>query len=359
MSFIERRVERLRKRLETESLEALLVTNLTNVHYLSGFTGSAGTCLILMDRGYFLSDGRYLTQSIEQVKDLETVIGSEPHLKMIKKNGLIPDGLSTGFEADYLSVSQMDQLKELFPQADWIPTSRIIEAIAAVKDESELRAIRTAVEITDQVFDQIVPELRVGVSEGEIAAKLSYTYKILGADGDAFPPIVAGGPNSALPHAEPTDRAFQDGDFVILDFGARYGGYHADMTRTVVVGNATDRHKELYEIVKESQKQGCDAAKAGVSGKKLDSVTRDHITEKGYGEYFVHNTGHGLGLEVHTLPKLSQTSEDVLLENYVVTIEPGIYIPDWGGVRIEDDVIIQKDGCDILNQSTKELLVLD
>lgn len=358
MSWIEQRIDRLRKYLAKESLDGLLVTNLTNVHYLTGFTGSAGTSLILLDRAFFISDGRYLSQSKEQVKGMEIKIGSEPHLKIIKKNNLILNGVSLAFEADHLVVSQMEQMKELFPQSDWKPTTRVVEEIAAVKDESELRAIRTAVEITDKTFDHIVPEVRPGVTEREIACKISYTYKMLGADSDAFDPIVASGPNSALPHAVPSDRKLQDGDVVVLDFGARWGGYCADITRTVVVGHATDRHREVYEIVKEAQQRGCDAAKAGMSCKELDSITRDYITEQGYGDYYVHNTGHGLGLEVHTMPRLSQLSEDVVLENYVVTIEPGIYIPEWGGIRIEDDVFIKKEGCEILNKSTRELLAL-
>lgn len=358
MSWVEKRVERVRKRLARNSLDAMLVTNLTNVHYLSGFTGSAGTCLILMERAYFVSDGRYLIQSKEQVKGMEIIIGSEPHLEIIKKNHLIPNGISLGFEGDHLTVNQMDEIREFFPESGWESTSRFVEEVAAVKDESELRAIRTAVEMTDKTFEQIVPEVRPGATEREIASRISYAYKMLGAQGDAFDPIVAAGPNSSLPHAVPTDRELKDGDFVVLDFGAQYGGYCGDMTRTVVVGRATKRHEEVYEVVKEAQKRGCEAAKAGMGCKELDSVTRDYITEKGYGEYFVHGTGHGLGLEVHTMPRLFQLSEDRLLENYVVTIEPGIYIKDWGGVRIEDDVIIKKDGCEILNQSPRELLIL-
>jgi Xaa-Pro aminopeptidase len=233
-----------------------------------------------------------------------------------------------------------------------------VEEIAAVKDKSELRAIRAAVDITDEVFDQLIPELRIGSVERKVAAKISFAYKILGADGDSYDPIVASGPNSALPHAVPSDREFQDGDFVVMDFGALYQGYHADMTRTVAIGSVTDRHREIYSVVQEAQKRGCEAASAGMSCRELDAVTRDYITEQGYGDYYVHGTGHGLGLEVHTMPRLSQISDDTLLENYVITIEPGIYIPEFGGVRIEDDVIIQNDGCEILNRSTKDLLVL-
>ncbi|MFQ6608040.1 MAG: M24 family metallopeptidase [Fidelibacterota bacterium] len=357
--LIQKRVVKLKERLSQEALEGMLITNLTNVRYLSGFTGSAGTCLIFDKKSYFISDGRYLTQAREQVQGMEVIIDSGTHLQIIKRNKLISNGAVLGFEADYLTVSQMNQLQELFPQTQWESTSRIVEEIAAIKDESELRALRVAIEITDKVFDQLTPELRPGSIEREVAAKISFAYKILGADGDSYHPIVASGPNSALPHAVPSDRVFQNGDFVVLDFGALYQGYHADMTRTIAIGTVTDRHREVYAVVQEAQQRGCQAARAGMTCRELDTVTRNYISEQGYGDYYVHGTGHGLGLEVHTMPRVSQVSEDTLQENYVVTIEPGIYIPDWGGVRIEDDILICKDGAEVLNQSPRDLMVLN
>lgn len=359
MSLITNRVEKLRERLADESLEGMLVTNLTNVRYLSGFTGSAGTCLVLPEMAYFISDGRYKTQSSRQVEGMEILIDIDPHLRIIRKAKLIPDGTHIAFEAEHASVSYAEKIKDYFPDCSWEPTTGIIEQIAMVKDKGEIRATRTAVEITDQTFEQIIPEIRPGVTERQIAGKISYTYKIFGADGDAFDCIVAGGPNSALPHAKPGDRPLQEGDFVILDFGAFYQGYHADMTRTVVVGEATDRHGEIYNVVREAQRRGCEAAKDGAACKEVDSACRDIISESGYGDYFNHGTGHGLGLEIHTNPRFSQLSKDHIYENYLMTIEPGIYIPDWGGVRIEDDILITSNGCEILNQSTKEMLVLN
>ena len=359
MSLIENRVEKLREKLADESLEGMLVTNLTNVRYLSGFSGSAGTCLILPEKAYFVSDGRYETQSSQQVVGMEILIGVDPHPKIIRKAKLVPDGIRIAFETEHVSVSSAKKLRDLFPACNWEATTDMVEKIAMVKDRGEIRATRTAVEITDQTFEQIVPAIRPGVTEREIASKISYIYKMFGADGDAFDCIVAGGPNSALPHARPGDRIIQEGDFVILDFGAFYQGYHADMTRTVVVADASDRHKEVYEIVHEAQRLGCEAAKDGVACKEVDSACRDYISESGYGDYFNHGTGHGLGLEIHTNPRFSQLSKDHIYENYLMTIEPGIYIPDWGGVRIEDDILVTSNGCEILNQSTKEMLVLN
>ena len=179
------------------------------------------------------------------------------------------------------------------------------------------------------------------------------------AEGEAYSPIVATGPNGALPHAIPTDREFQNGDFIVIDAAAKYSGYHADMTRTPVVGKATEKHKEVYSIVKEAQQRGCDIAKAGVPCKEVDAATREYIGEMGYGKYYTHGTGHGLGLEIHTSPRFSPQSEQVLEVNNVMTIEPGIYLAGWGGVRIEDDVIIGKDDCEILNKTTKDLVVLN
>ncbi len=351
-----RRQDKLRSVLAEQELDGMLVTNLTNVRYLSGFTGSAGTLLILPERQLFFSDGRYMEQSKHQVKGFERIIGSDPHLKMMRDQRLVPEGLSLAFEGDFVNVNMFGTMDDYFA-VDWEPTSRIVEEIAAIKDASEIELIRKAVEITDRTFEEILPLLKIGVTEKTIANAIRNKYYEYG-DGEGFDTIIAGGPNSALPHAKPTDRPFQSGDFVVIDTGALFKGYTADMTRTVLIGEATDKHHEIYSIVKKSQRAGCDSIKAGVHCKIPDDATRDVITKAGYGDYYIHGTGHGIGLEVHTIPRMSQISEDVLHENYVVTVEPGIYLEGWNGVRIEDDVIVKKDGCEILNQTTKELLIL-
>ena len=228
-----------------------------------------------------------------------------------------------------------------------------------MKDQHEINSLQTAIEITDQVFTEIIPELKVGAIEKQIAAKISYLFKMHGADGDSYDPIIGSGYLGALPHATPSDKRFENGDFVVMDFGALYNGYHADMTRTIVVGSATDKHKEIYNIVLESQLAGIKSARAGMTGKELDAVCRKVIDDAGYGDKFIHSTGHGLGLEVHTYPRISSYNTNPLLENYVITIEPGIYLEGWGGVRIEDDCLIQKDGCISMNKSTKEMLILN
>ena len=354
----DRRQKNLKKVLEQNGLDGFLITNLTNIRYISGFTGSAASCLVTPKGQYFITDGRYIEQSKSQVKGFDRFIGMDSHLKQIKDNNLNPDGLKIAFEGDHMSYSLYENMKEIFPNTNWNSTSMILEDLASVKDDFELDCIRTAVEVTDVVYKEILPMLRPGYTEKQVANTMVSKYREY-AEGEAYSPIVATGPNGALPHAIPTDREFQNGDFVVIDAAAKYAGYHADMTRTPVIGEATEKHREVYSIVKEAQQRGCDIAKAGVSCKSVDSATRDYIKEMGYGEYYTHGTGHGLGLEIHTSPRFSPQSKQILEANNVMTIEPGIYLAGWGGVRIEDDVIIGDDGCEILNQTTKDLVVLN
>ena len=278
--------------------------------------------------------------------------------QLSKKNNLLDSNLKIAFEADHVNFTLYDSMKKIFNGVDWVSTQMIVEELASVKDKTEIDAFRVAVEITDKVYEEILPMLRPGFTEKQVANTLVSKYREYG-DGEAYSPIVATGPNGALPHAIPTDREFKKGDFIVIDAAAKYAGYHADMTRTPVVGEATDKHREVYAIVKEAQKRGCEIAKAGVPCQEVDAATRDYIHEMGYGEYYTHGTGHGLGLEIHTSPRFSPTSKEVLKENNVMTIEPGIYIAGWGGVRIEDDVIINQNDCEILNKTTKDLVVLD
>ena len=357
-SIYSKRQQDLRKVLDERGLDGMLITNLTNVRYISGFTGSAASCLITPEGQYFVTDGRYIEQSKAQVKGFERFIDMNSHLSQIKDNNLNPNGFKLAFEGDHMSYALYENMISMFPNTKWENSSMILEDLAAVKDDHELECIRTAVEVTDKVYEEILPMLRPGFTEKQVANTMVSKYREY-AEGEAYSPIVATGPNGALPHAIPTDREFQNGDFIVIDAAAKYGGYHADMTRTPVVGKATEKHKEVYSIVKEAQQRGCDIAKAGVPCKEVDAATREYIGEMGYGKYYTHGTGHGLGLEIHTSPRFSPQSEQVLEVNNVMTIEPGIYLAGWGGVRIEDDIIIGKDDCEILNQTTKDLVVLN
>ena len=352
------RQNKLRDILSKNNLDGILITNLTNIRYICGFTGSAGTCLVTPNGKFFITDGRYIEQSKDQVKGFDRYIDMDTNLSIIQKNNLLRNGLKIAFEGDHVNYTLYDAIQKTYPDVNWESTKMILEDLASIKDKGELDAIRTAVEITDKVYEEILPMLRPGYTEKQVANTMVSKYREYG-DGEAYSPIVATGPNGALPHAIPTDREFKKGDFIVIDAAAKYAGYHADMTRTPVVGEATDKHHEIYAIVKEAQKRGCDIAKAGVSCKEVDAATRQYIHEMGYGDHYTHGTGHGLGLEIHTSPRFSPTSKDILAENNVMTIEPGIYLAGWGGVRIEDDVIIKHDGCEILNKTTKDLVVLD
>lgn len=351
------RQNKLKSVLAEQGLDGMLISRLSNVRYICGFTGSAGSCIITPNENYFITDGRYMEQSKNEVKGFERFIDYGTHIEIAQKNNLISKGLKLALESDSLSVSSYNQLTELFPDVKWESTKMILENLAAVKDKSEIEALRTAVEITDKVFDEVLQFFKIGISEKEIALELAMRYRKYG-EGEAFPSIVASGPNSALPHVQPGERKLKLGDFVVVDAAAKYAGYHADMTRTVVIGKATEKHHEIYELVKKSQQAGIDAVKAGVACKAVDDTTRAVIADAGYGDKFIHSTGHGIGLEIHAYPRLSQQSEEILKENNVVTIEPGIYLTGWGGVRIEDNIVVKKDGSEVLNKTSKELMIL-
>lgn len=359
MNFFKKRVDKIKLSLSQNNLDGIITNNLKNIRYMTGFSGSSATCIIIDEKEYFISDGRYKLQSKVEVKNMDKIIDNETHVNIIKKHKLIKKKIKLGFESNNISHSELQELKLIFPDVHWVPTKNIIQNISKIKDEQEIEYIRNAVEITDEVFDQIVPDIRIGLSEIEISAKISFALKILGADEDAFRPIVAAGPNSALPHAFPTSRKLQKGDFLILDFGAKYKGYHADMTRTIVIKECDEKQKEIYNIVYKSQRLGAESVIDNQKCKHVDGVSRDYIKDLGYGDNFIHNTGHGLGLEIHEDPRFSQFSEDKIYENYVMTVEPGIYIPNFGGVRIEDDIIVKKINSEILNKSTKELIITD
>ena len=353
------RTTKLKNELKALNLDGMYITNLTNVRYLTGFTGSAGSVLILEDKQYFFTDGRYIEQSQQQVKNCKIHIVGSAHYLAIKNKNLLCKGLKIGLESPFVSIDLFDDIINTMPNVKWEKVADIIGVLAAVKDQHEIDSLQVAVDITDQVFTEIIPELKVGAIEKHIAAKISYLFKMNGADGDSYDPIIGSGYLGALPHATPTNKPFENGDFVVMDFGALYNGYHADMTRTVVIGSATSKHKEVYDTVLESQLAGIAKAKAGITGEELDNACRSVITNKGFGDKFIHSTGHGLGLEVHTYPRISSFNKKPLLENYIITIEPGIYLEGWGGVRIEDDCLIQKNGCRPMNKSSKEMLILN
>ena len=356
--FIKRQ-NNLKSLFSEKNLDGMLVTNLTHIRYLCGFTGSAGSLLITHDKCEFITDGRYTFQSKNEVKGANITISSDPHFNVIKKENLLPSNLKIAFDSNNVSHQIYNQLKDIFSSISWEGTSGYVESLAMIKDEKEIDAIKTAVEITDQAFSEVFPMIKIGVKEKEIANQLSFLYRKYGdADADAFSPIVGSGIHSAMPHQRPTDKKIEPGELVVIDSGAKYAGYHADMTRTVATKGYSEKQKEIYNIVLEAQLKSIDSIKSNISCKEIDSIARDHITNAGYGKYFDHGLGHSLGLEIHENPRFSKVSKDILQSNHVMTVEPGIYLEDIGGVRIEDDIVVQDNGCEVLNKTQKDFTVI-
>ena len=353
------RIDELREKFDSIGIDAFLVRKLPNIRYLSGFSGSAGTLLITKSKNFFISDFRYKTQSSAEVyKEFEIIIYIQNSLNFL--NDLIPqNGIkSIGFEADYVSFAEANLLNRDFPDAAFVPMENTVESITVKKNASEIELTKKAVEITDKVFLELLNVIKPGMTERQVSAHISFFHKMYGADGDSFDAIVASGERSAFPHARPTDRMIREGELVKLDFGCTCSGMKSDMTRTIAIGKVSDECLKIYEIVKEAQRRALESVKAGMPAKAVDAVARGFIAENGYGNNFGHGLGHGLGYDIHEKPALNERSDYVLEENNIITIEPGIYVEGLGGVRIEDDIVVTKEGCEILNKSPKDLIVL-
>lgn len=353
------RIERLRTALEKRGLDAMLVRFASNLRYISGYSGSNGLALITGDEAFFFTDFRYKTQAAHEVKHMKVIVpeGNDLFTEMQKHSCLRP-GMSCGFEGNHLNYETYQKLEELFPDTEFKNVSMLMESLASVKEESEIENLQKAAEITDKAFMALLEEIKPGISERQLDARLSFIMKSLGSERDSFDTIIASGTNGAKPHHQPSEKKLERGEFVTIDFGAMYKGYHADVTRTVCLGKADTKQKEIYHIVLEAQELAIKHIQAGISGKAADAIARDLIAKKGYGDYFGHGLGHGLGLEIHAEPRLSPKYEEKLQTNQIVTVEPGIYLPGWGGVRIEDDVIVLGEDCRNLTTAPKELLEL-
>jgi Xaa-Pro aminopeptidase len=347
----------VRRRFPTLTIDALLLTDLTNIRYLTGFTGSNGLLLLTRQAATFLTDFRYQEQVKTEVKGCSIKIATRNLFDDFVALGDLAAIKKLGFESQNLTVQNHTKLKISLPDIKLVACNDIVSEIRAVKEPAEITKIKTAVGITDRVFKRILKLIKPGVKEKDLSLEIDYQLKQAG-DGIAFPTIVVSGPRSALPHGQPTDHRIKNRDFITFDMGATAAGYASDFTRTVILGKPNKKQQEVYTIVLEAQLKAIDGIKAGIRAQAADGYARDYIKAHGYGEYFGHGLGHGLGLNVHELPVLSQKSEANLVENNVVTVEPGIYLPGWGGVRIEDVVIVQPKGCTILTQTTKRLLEL-
>ncbi|MHC0035950.1 M24 family metallopeptidase [Pseudoneobacillus sp. C159] len=351
------KLERLRSRFAELNIDGLLIASSYNRRYISNFTGSAGVVLISQDKALFITDFRYVEQATKQCKGFEVVqhIGSIVNevAEQAKKLGI----KKLGFEQDHLTFATYSAYQKEV-EGDLVPVSGVVEKLRLIKTSAEIKILKEAADIADAAFKHILDFIKPGKTELEVSNELEFFMRKAGATSSSFDIIVASGYRGALPHGVASDKVIELGDFVTLDFGAYYKGYISDITRTVAVGEPKQQLKEIYDIVLEAQLRGMAGIQPGMTGKDADALTRDYITEKGYGENFGHSTGHGIGLEVHEGPSLSAKSDLILEPGMIVTVEPGIYIPGLGGVRIEDDTLITETGNETLTHSTKELIIL-
>ncbi len=349
------RLDDLRAFMAEQDLAAVIVAKPENRRYLSGFTGSSGLLLVSAGAAKLITDFRYIEQATGQAGGFTVVRHGSDIYETLAAEIKAVGGERIGFESDFTAWDAGQKMNEFV--GDLIPVH--LDKLRMIKDETELAALRVAVRLADNAFDHILPFIRPGVSERDVALELEFFMRKNGAEKAAFDIIVASGPRSALPHGRASDKPIAAGEFVTMDFGAVYEGYHSDITRTVVVGKASSRQREIYDLVRAAQQAGLDAVAAGKTGREVDEAARRVIGDAGYGDYFGHGLGHGVGLAIHEEPRLSPVGNEVLAANMTVTIEPGVYLPDWGGVRIEDTVVVTAAGAQILTASSKELIQLD
>ncbi len=345
--------------LTVAHLDGLVLTGLSNIRYLTGFSGSSALLVVTPRDVVLITDFRYQTQVADEVGGLARVSIEAASLWTGLWQQLASMSVKVlGFETAHIQHRDFQRLVEAGARWQWRPTMDLVETLRERKDGSEIERIQEAAGIATRALGRTLPQVRAGMTELAVAGVLEKALRDEGSEGFPFPSIVASGPRSALPHAHSSTRAIEAGDFLLLDFGAVVGGYCSDVTRTVVVGRASDEQRAVYEVVRAANERAARGVTAGMTGRDADAIARQYIERAGYGEQFGHSLGHGLGLEVHEAPRLARTAENALPEGAVVTIEPGIYRPGWGGVRIEDDVVLGPEGPHILTEFPRELLEL-
>lgn len=352
----------LDKILNELNLDALVITDPYNMRHVSGFRGGEGALYISRTQKVLITDSRYTEQAAKESDFTVTEEHRSHKREQILAECMEKEGKSgefaMGYEDESLLCSEFHRMQEALKVSQWVPLGDRIDGLRAVKTKEELEYLAKAEEIGDKAFAKLLPLLKPGMTELEAAAELEYLMKKEGAENLSFSTIVASGLNSSMPHAIPGEKKLEEGDFITFDFGCKYKGYCSDMTRTVVLGKASEKQKEIYQVVLKAQLAALDALRAGVSGSSVDKVARDIITEAGYGEYFGHGLGHSVGLFIHENPRLSPADDTILQPGMIQTVEPGIYVPGFGGVRIEDMVIVTEEGHINLAHSPKELIEL-
>ncbi len=351
------RIKRLRELMRQKAIKSFLITKPENRYYLTGFTGTNGSVLLTQEEIMLITDFRYGEQAAEQ----------SPHTKvLIAETGLVNtlDNLTKSMDLDVLAV-EGDYVSNHFFQTltgklniNISPLLGLVESIRIVKDSSEIEKLAASAALADRAMEHIFPFIKEGVSEKELSLEIEFFFKRNGADGQAFNMIIASGPRSAMPHGTASLKKLQNGELLTMDFGALLNGYNSDITRTIAVGGKDKKMEDIYKIVLEAQMSALDSVREGVMASEVDKAARDVIKSYGYGDNFGHSTGHGVGLEIHEQPSLSSKDDTKLLQGMVITVEPGIYLPGWGGVRIEDTVVVEKKGCRLLTSTRKDSLMV-
>ncbi|MDQ5827998.1 MAG: aminopeptidase P family protein [Chloroflexota bacterium] len=359
-----RRIERVREAMENAGVDSMLLSNPHNRHWLTGFTGedappldTAGFLLIGSDDLCLITDGRY---TIQAGRELAPELGVQVVARTGKLEAALNEQISArkvkrlGFETAHLLHMYFQSLTDGLPEVTLVPTTKLVEPFRMVKDEEELSILRRAISISDRAFNIVSRRIEPGMTEKQVAWEIEKTMRDLGADDRAFGTTVAGGPNGAMAHAGAGDRPLREGEPIVIDMGAKLHGYSSDMTRTICLGEPTDKFREIYNIVLRAHLACEEQSRAGISGHQADAYCREVIAEAGYGDYFTHSTGHGIGLEVHEGPSLRKAIEDPIPAGSVASVEPGIYIEGWGGVRIEDLVLFRENDVEVLTQADKQ-----
>ena len=350
MSSYARRRHELSKRLEQDELDLFIVSSRPNIRYLTGFTGE-GLGLVSSSRAVLITDRRYEVEAGEEASDCQVIFAEQGHLQQLARYLAELGTCRAGFESRHLSYANYRKLAELADAADLVPVEGVVEEQRTIKDDAEIAAIRRAAQVISEAVPQVVAGLAVGITERELSLRLREAVLQAGGDDVSFEPVVAFGENSARAHAVPTERKLAQGDIVLIDAGAKVEGYCSDMTRTVVFGEPTNKFIEIYQTVRQAQQAAMAAIAPGVEAAEVDAQAREVIDSSSYEGSFGHSLGHGVGLEVHEGPKLGKKSEEVLAAGQVVTNELGIYLPGWGGVRLEELLLVTEQGAELLTHA--------
>lgn len=353
------RVSQVRRRVDDYDVDGVLLSSLPTIRWAAGFTGTNGLLFVTGDTSVFITDGRYRDQAHQEVDGADVLVARNGLMTALVEEGHLGAVDRVAFQADDVTVEKYQQLQKKCSDTDWVPKTRILTRQVGRKGEEEVRQILRAQSVTEEVFEHVLETMQPGDTEQEVAAEIIYHHLRRGAEKMAFDPIVASGPNGARPHARPTDRTLREGDVVVIDMGCIFEGYASDMTRMVAIGEPSPDVRNAYEIVRRAQERALEQARPGMTGKELDALARDVIEDGGLGDYFSHGLGHGIGLQVHEWPRVSYSVEEELPAGVCITIEPGVYIPEKEfGIRIEDIVVLQEDGCRNLTSTSKALPII-